>query len=94
MSLPGRPDLVFARFRCVILVNGCFWHGHSCANGSRRPKTNKIFWAEKIRVNQLRDQKNVRSLRRMGWRVLVIWECQLKPQDKLSARMVKFLGPK
>lgn len=74
--LPGRPDLVFASLRTVILVNGCFWHGHRCRIG-HTPKTNASFWREKIKANRARDARNIRKLRADGWTVLIIWECEL-----------------
>ena len=90
-NLPGRPDLVFPRFWCVILVHGCFWHGHSCPNGTRRPKSNRRFWVRKIEDNQKRDARCMRELRKLGWRILTIWECQLKNMDRVAGRIVKFL---
>lgn len=75
-SLPGRPDLVFATPRAVILVHGCFWHGHDCPR-FRLPATRPEFWAEKIHANKKRDQRSHEALRAMGWRVLTVWECSL-----------------
>jgi DNA mismatch endonuclease (patch repair protein) len=76
-SLPGRPDLVFPKHRAVILVHGCFWHGHDCPL-FRLPATRPEFWAEKILANQERDQRSDKALRAMDWRTLTIWECSLK----------------
>tara|TARA_R110002020_G_scaffold298211_1_gene514009 strand:- start:2147 stop:2563 length:417 start_codon:yes stop_codon:yes gene_type:complete len=73
-DLPGKPDLVFPRRRKVIFVNGCFWHGHNCKKG-RLPETRKDFWRDKIASNKERDERNVRTLVSMGWRVLIVWEC-------------------
>lgn len=75
--LPGRPDIVLARYRAAILVNGCFWHGHDC-HLFKWPSTRPEFWREKIGGNVERDRKNRRALRAMGWRICVIWECALK----------------
>ena len=75
-SLPGRPDIVMRKWRTVIFVNGCFWHGHDCQSG-RRPSTNARFWQEKIERNRERDARNVAALQAAGWHVLVVWECQL-----------------
>ena len=72
-ALPGRPDLVFAGRRKVIFVNGCFWHGHSCPVGSRLPKTNTEFWADKRRRNQARDLSQRQQLTEMGWTYLDVW---------------------
>ena len=75
--LPGRPDLVFAQYRAVILVHGCFWHGHHC-HLFRWPKSRAEFWRRKITGNRERDAGNLARLRAHGWRVLVIWECALR----------------
>lgn len=80
-NLPGKPDLVFAKHRTVIFVHGCFWHGHNCKRGKRVPKTNRTYWTEKIARNKARDRKNAAALRKLGWRVITIWECKLKKLD-------------
>ncbi len=80
-DLPGKPDLVFPKHRAVIFVHGCFWHGHGCKRGKRVPKTNRAYWTEKIARNKARDKKNAAALRRLGWRVITIWECRLKTLD-------------
>lgn len=80
-TLPGKPDLVFAKHHTVIFVHGCFWHGHQCKRGKRVPKTNRAYWTEKIARNKARDRKNAAALRRLGWRVIIIWECKLKKLD-------------
>lgn len=76
-DLPGRPDLVFPRYRAVIFVHGCFWHGHDCPL-FRLPATRPEFWAAKIAGNRARDQRDTEALRAAGWRVLTVWECSLK----------------
>ena len=76
-DLPGKPDLVFVRHRAIILVHGCFWHGHHCPM-FRWPATRPEFWKEKIAGNHERDQAVVKTLSEAGWRVLVIWECALR----------------
>ncbi|MFG1301941.1 very short patch repair endonuclease [Xanthobacter sp. V3C-3] len=76
-GLPGRPDLVFPRHQAVILVHGCFWHGHHCPM-FRLPATRTEFWAAKIGGNRARDQRNLEDLTAAGWRVLTVWECCLK----------------
>jgi len=76
-TLPGRPDLVFPRYRAVIFVHGCFWHGHECPL-FRLPATRPQFWETKINANRARDVRSYEALRTLGWRVLVIWECSLK----------------
>jgi DNA mismatch endonuclease, patch repair protein len=76
-ELPGKPDLVFPKWRAVILVHGCFWHGHDCPM-FKRPATHTEFWNAKIARNQERDREAVAALKATGWRVLVVWECALR----------------
>ncbi len=75
--LPGKPDIVLPRYKTVIFIHGCFWHGHDCKYFVL-PKTNTEWWLEKITGNKLRDVENYRKIRQRGWRVLVIFECELK----------------
>jgi DNA mismatch endonuclease (patch repair protein) len=77
-TLPGRPDLVFAKYRAVLFVHGCFWHGHGCARGARAPKNNAAYWRDKVNRNRERDKAVIDALQRDGWRVFVSWECQIK----------------
>lgn len=77
-SLPGKPDIVLKKHKTVIFVNGCFWHHHKNCPRSKLPETNKEFWEKKIRSNVERDRKNKQELAEQGWRVLVIWECQIR----------------
>ena len=79
-SLPGRPDIVMKKWRTVIMVNGCFWHGHEC--NKRRPSTNAQFWQDKITRNRERDARNQALLQAAGWNVIVIWECQLTAKNR------------
>ena len=90
-DLPGSPDLVFPRLRAVVFVHGCFWHVHSCQRG-RVPKSNVSYWAAKRLRNAARDRRSVAKLRRSGWRVLVLWECQLCKPERVAARLNGFLG--
>lgn len=76
-SLPGRPDLVFPRYRIAVFVHGCFWHGHNCRAG-RLPSSNQAYWTEKIAANQVRDARKIAELRALGWRVATVWECETK----------------
>ena len=92
-DLPGKPDLVFVRRRKAIFVHGCFWHGHSCRAGRNRPSTHQAYWTPKLERNKARDAANRRRLRRAGWSVLTVWECQLKRAERLSARLASFLMP-
>ena len=91
--LPGRPDLVFSSRQRVIFVNGCFWHRHKGCRLARLPKSHLEFWLPKLEANRLRDRRNLAALRARGWRVLVLWECQLSNVARLSQRMKRFLGP-
>jgi DNA mismatch endonuclease, patch repair protein len=79
-DLPGKPDLVLARHKCILLVHGCFWHRHGCALSSK-PKTNSAYWEEKIAANIARDARNTTLLQELGWRVKVIWECETRRAD-------------
>jgi len=92
-ELPGSPDLVFPRKKMVIWVHGCFWHGHGCRNGVRLPKTNVEFWSAKRRANMARDQRSALALESMGWKALVLWECELRDLTVLELRIRNFLGP-
>ena len=76
-DLPGRPDIVLPRHRTVILVHGCFWHRHLGCARSTLPATNRAWWVAKLRRNRARDRRILRALRAAGWRVIVVWECQL-----------------
>ena len=76
--LPGTPDIVLPKYRTVVFVNGCFWHGHKNCRFFVIPKTNTEFWINKIERNRQRDKKQTAELEKQGWKVLVIWECQLK----------------
>jgi DNA mismatch endonuclease (patch repair protein) len=90
--LPGSPDLVFARLKKVIFVHGCFWHRHgSRCPLTRWPKTRLGYWKPKLLANHERDRRHRRALRRLGWRVLVIWECQLRKAEVLTKRVARFL---
>lgn len=80
-NLPGRPDLVFPKFRAVLFVNGCFWHGHGC-DLFRWPKTREAFWRGKIGANVARDQSALAVLRETGWRTGVVWECAMKGRGR------------
>lgn len=76
-DLPGKPDLAFPRYRTVLFVHGCFWHRHPNCCYAAAPATNRAFWRKKFSQNVARDRRNVRDLRRIGWRVLTIWECEI-----------------
>ncbi len=82
-DLPGRPDIVLRSLKTLVFVNGCFWHGHDC-HGTRLPKSNRRFWNAKIKANMARDARNLAECRRLGWRVLVVWECALRGRGRWS----------
>jgi DNA mismatch endonuclease (patch repair protein) len=83
-QLPGCPDVVFSRLRLAVFVNGCFWHRHrGCANATM-PKTRPEFWKKKFELNVRRDRRSCRELRKLGWRTLVIWECQTEKPERLQ----------
>ena len=90
-GLPGKPDIVFAPRRKLIFVHGCFWHGHSCKRGSRRPKTNAQYWKVKISRNIERYSRQRKELLADGWATLTIWECELSDEDELRRRLRCFL---
>src|SRR5262245_61627638 len=86
-ELPGSPDLVFPSRRKIIFVHGCFWHGHGCRWG-KLPKTKLEYWAPKIEANRVRDDRKTKELRALGWRILPVWQCELRTVPKLRARLV------
>lgn len=90
-DLPGKPDIVLPKYKAVIFVHGCFWHGHDCKRG-HRPHTNTDFWNEKIDKNIQRDELDVIKLNELGWRVFIVWECEIKEknEDALVSRIKKF----
>lgn len=91
-DLPGRPDLVFSKARKVIFVNGCFWHMHDCRYGAVRPRTNADFWTKKRNSNVKRDKKVREGLKRDGWKILTIWECEVRSVDALRNTLIGFLA--
>jgi DNA mismatch endonuclease (patch repair protein) len=94
-DLPGKPDLVFASRRKVIFVHGCFWHGHgdpNCVDGRRKPKSNLAYWLPKLARNRERDRQSEAALLALGWRVLVVWECETRDAAALAARLRQFLA--
>lgn len=91
-ALPGRPDLVFPSRRKVIFVNGCFWHRHHGCRYATLPKSRVDYWTAKFAATVERDKRNAAALRRLGWKSLVVWECELRQIDRVLARVVRFLG--
>lgn len=92
-ELPGNPDIVLPRHHSIIFVHGCFWHSHVCRYGRVKPATHASFWQQKRSETVLRDRKNLRALRRLGWRILVVWECWLREPLSLEQRIKAFMAP-
>jgi DNA mismatch endonuclease (patch repair protein) len=91
-ALPGSPDLAFASRKVAVFVHGCFWHGHECPRGARRPKANAAYWSAKIERNRARDAAAVAALSQRGWTPVTIWECELR-DPQLDQRLREALGP-
>nr|WP_236862325.1 very short patch repair endonuclease [Burkholderia contaminans] len=91
-ALPGRPDMAFPKYRTVVFVHGCFWHGHECRAG-RLSSTNREFWSEKIAANRARDARKVAKLEGQGWRVATVWECETKASrlDQTVSALTAFI---
>ena len=92
-DLPGRPDIVFRGRKKAIFVHGCFWHCHESCKKASIPKTRTVYWKHKLETNRKRDAKSVSALEGMGWRVMIVWECEISigDQDALSDRLEDFL---
>lgn len=90
-DLPGNPDIAYIGRRKVIMINGCFWHGHDCKRGLRKPKSNSDYWLKKIERNKQRDLISLKTLSDLGWKTLVVWECEIKQKEHLPTRLRDFL---
>ena len=91
-TLPGRPDLVFPARRKVVFVHGCYWHRHKACRYATSPKTNCAFWEAKFAANVSRDRRTQRELKKMGWAVFTVWQCELKKPERLTERLDDFLS--
>ncbi|WP_350341549.1 very short patch repair endonuclease [Desulfoferula mesophila] len=91
-KLPGTPDLVFTKRKKALFVHGCFWHRHEGCKNAVMPKTRPEFWREKFHRNVERDRVAVKDLDKLGWEVLVVWECETKDLDELGRKLCSFLG--
>ena len=89
-TLPGKPDIVLPKYKTIIFVNGCFWHGHNCKKG-KLPSSNTDFWKEKISNNKSRDAKNSDLLVNLGWKVIIIWQCEISKIDNRTKILNKLL---
>jgi len=90
-DLPGKPDITLPKHKKVIFVHGCFWHGHKRCKRSKRPTTNENFWNKKLDGNIERDKRYRIELRELGWKVMIVWECETKNFDKLQHKLERFL---
>jgi DNA mismatch endonuclease (patch repair protein) len=95
-NLPGKPDLVFPKYKAVVLVHGCFWHRHTGCWWCSNPSSNREFWSAKFEQNTRRDAKNISDLRNLGWKVAIIWECamRLRDPDSVALRVGRWLESK
>lgn len=88
---PGRPDIVLPKYKTIVFVHGCFWHGHQDCKASKLPKSNVNFWRKKITNNKERDRRNIDKLEDDGWNVLLIWECEINSINKRNFKLGKLL---
>lgn len=91
-DLPGKPDIVLPKWMTVVMVHGCFWHGHDCCNG-HVPKSNTAYWLSKLSRNRQRDLENSAKLSLLGWKQIIVWECQTGNVEKLRTRLLEAFGP-
>jgi DNA mismatch endonuclease, patch repair protein len=91
-DIVGKPDIVWIGRKRALFINGCFWHGHDCSRGSRKPKTRAEYWDSKIERNRQRDAHNRLKLETAGWCTLTLWECQLRDEESLAAILQSFLA--
>lgn len=91
-GLPGKPDIVLPKYASVVFVHGCFWHGHKRCKRASIPQTNREFWTQKITGNIHRDKRSIRELHKLGWKVLVVWQCQTRNLTVLEKKISKFFG--
>jgi DNA mismatch endonuclease, patch repair protein len=93
-KLPGRPDVVLPKHKTIVFVHGCFWHRHKNCKDATMPKTRREWWQAKLEGNAARDRRNQSALRRAGWRVLTVWECETEKPEKLTRRLERLLSGK
>lgn len=87
---PGKPDIVLPKYKIILFIHGCFWHQHDCKY-FKWPKTNLAFWKNKIEGNIIRDRNNISELEKMGWKIIIIWECEISSKQKLESKMNKVI---
>jgi len=90
--LPGKPDLVFASKMKVVFVHGCFWHRHVRCRYASTPKSRRVFWEDKFSTNVARDRRTQQELKKLGWKILTVWQCELKNMERLARRLDGFLS--
>jgi len=93
-KLPGKPDIVIKEGRELIFINGCFWHQHKGCKRQALPKTNRGYWLPKLKRNIERQKDDLKKLKRLGWKTVIIWECEAKNKSKLSSKLKRFLYEK
>lgn len=91
-GLPGKPDLVFARLRCIVFVHGCFWHCHDNCKLAHAPASRLEYWGPKLERNKQRDSQHQSKLKSLGWKVLVVWECETRNVNRLTGTLLSFLA--
>ena len=91
-KLQGKPDIVLSKYKTVIFVHGCFWHNHKGCKRAHLPKSNIEYWENKIRTNEERDLKNKESLKKLGWNVIVVWECELNTTEKVEQVVINLIA--
>jgi DNA mismatch endonuclease (patch repair protein) len=91
MKLPGRPDVVLPKHQTIVFVHGCFWHRHKNCKDATMPKTRREWWQAKLEGNATRDRRNQAALRRSGWHVITVWECETENPEKLKSRLMKLI---
>lgn len=91
VKLPGKPDIVFPKYKTVVFVHGCFWHFHDRCNEGKIPKSNEVFWREKLHKNKLKDDMNLKAIVDLGWNPIVVWECEIEKQLPLIVERLTFL---
>ncbi len=90
-ALPGKPDITLQKHQAIIFVHGCFWHGHNDCRRAKRPTTNEKFWREKLDKNIERDKQSFNDLSGLGWRILIVWSCEVNDMDKVRNKLLSFL---
>ncbi|HET54679.1 MAG TPA: DNA mismatch endonuclease Vsr [Ignavibacteria bacterium] len=90
-DLPGKPDIILPKYKKIIFIHGCFWHGHKNCPRAKRPSTNSKFWEKKLDENITRDEQILKKLEKLGWGVLIIWTCEIKRIEALQKKLVNFI---